>query len=204
MSAVDGGGNNYMSDSAILAWVTIQQSRQYGQLEDAMTDENLRGEMTSDLANIKKEMNKATKDASVYPQLNDDIKAFQEKYGPIPEFNDVVASLDDLAGKVSANVDAQSTYEADLAAYNALPVPMGDDEDTRGAPPTPPGLLNKDDVKDWADSVDKIVDQTNQNEQLGMIRINEIKSTIDHAGEMASQLIKSDNDTTAFMIHNFT
>ena len=27
---------------------------------------------------------------------------------------------------------------------------------------------------------------------------------IDHTGEMASQLIKSDNDTTAFLIHNMT
>jgi len=203
MSAVDGGGNNYMSDSAILAWVTVQQSQQYGRLEDAMDSEKLRGDMASDAAKLKLDMQKATKDPSVYPELNKEIEAFNDKYGSVPEFDDVVSLVNQFADKVAANVDLHDTYKDRKAEYDAAAPPVGDD-DPRGPEPQDAGTLNKDDVTDWADSLDKIVDTTNQNEQLGMIRINEIKSTIDHTAEVASQLIKSDNDTTAFTIHNFT
>ncbi len=152
-----------MSDSAILAWVTVQQSQQYGQLEDAMDSEKLRGDMASDAAKIKLDMQKATKDPSVYPELNKEIEAFNDKYGSVPEFDDVVSLVNQFADKVATNVDLHNTYKDRKADYDAAAPPVGDD-DPRGPEPQDASTLNKDDVTDWAGSLDKIVDSTNQNE----------------------------------------
>jgi hypothetical protein len=195
--------SNYVSDSAILAWVQIQQERQYGQLGATMDFETMRGEMATDAANIKQDMLKASKDPNAIPALNDEIKAFQDKYGDIPEFADVTAQVAEYAETVSGKADEMATLSDRQAEYDAKPVPGEGEADARGNRPEAPGALNNDDVKAWADTLDKIVDSSNQNEQLGMIHINEIKSTIDHTAEVASQLIKSSNDTTKFTINNF-
>jgi hypothetical protein len=203
MSAISGGGN-YVSDSAILEWVTVQQNRQYGELQDAMDFATLRGDMTSDFAKIKQELQAASKDPKALKQLNEDIQAFQDKYGDVPEFDDVTKMVGQWADEVSSKADALSGLAQAQADWDALPPPADGETDTRGDRPVAPDPLNADDVKDWAANADKVLDGTNQNEQLGMIRINEIKSTIDHTAEIASQLINSSNDTTAFAIHNFT
>jgi hypothetical protein len=195
--------SNYVSDSAILAWVQVQQERQYGQLGATMDFETMRGEMATDAANIKQDMLKASKDPKVIPGLNDEIQAFQDKYGDVVEFADVTAQVAEYADTVSSKAGEMSDLKDRQASWDALPVPTGDEPDTRGTRPEAPKPLDKDDVKSWADALDKIVDSSNQNEQLGMIHINEIKSTIDHTAEIASQLIKSSNDTTKFTINNF-
>jgi hypothetical protein len=195
--------SNYVSDSAILAWVQVQQERQYGQLGATMDFETMRGEMATDAANIKQDMLKASKDPKVIPALNDEIKAFQDKYGDVAEFADVTAQVAEYAETVSSRAGEMSDLPERQAIWDALPVPADGEPDGRGNRPEAPGALDKDDVKAWADTLDKIVDNSNQNEQLGMIHINEIKSTIDHTAEIASQLIKSSNDTTKFTINNF-
>jgi hypothetical protein len=195
--------SNYVSDSAILAWVQIQQERQYGQLGATMDFETMRGQMATDAANIKQDMLKASNDTKAIPALNDEIKAFQDQYGDITEFADVTAKVAEYAETVSSKAGEMSGLSDQQATWDALPVPAEGEPDGRGPRPEAPGALNADDVKAWADTLDKIVDSSNQNEQLGMIHINEIKSTIDHTAEVASQLIKSSNDTTKFTINNF-
>ena len=199
----NGVTGNYVSDSAILAWVQAEQERQYTQLGASMDFETARGQMATDAANIKQDMQKATKDPSIIPKLNDEIEAFQKNYGDVPEFADVTSKIAEFADTVSAEADDMSTLKDRQAAWDGLPAPTGDDPDTRGPRPEAPGNLDKDDVTNWAGALDKVLDSSNQNEQLGMIHINEIKSTIDHTAEMASQLIKSSNDTTKFAINNF-
>jgi hypothetical protein len=62
--------------------------------------------------------------------------------------------------------------------------------------------FNEGEVKTFTDNLQSLTDAANHNEQLAMIRVNEIKSTIDHSADLASQLIKTSNDTSNRAINN--
>ncbi|HYP86874.1 MAG TPA: hypothetical protein VEQ59_01950 [Polyangiaceae bacterium] len=198
----NGVQSNYVSDAAMLSWVSDLQNSQYGQLKASMDFETTRGEMLQDLATIKRELNEATKKPDGMIQLNDDVKAFLEKYDGVPEFQEAVDSVKAFSEATQSKADQMTGLPEAQAKWDAQPPPDAETGDTPGNRPTGPELFGKEGVKEWTDTLDAASDAANHNEQLAMIRINEIKSTIDHGAEVASQLIKSSNDTSAFAINN--
>jgi len=198
----NGVQSNYMSDAAILAWVASQQETQYGQLRGAMDFETTRGEMLQDVAVIRDELSKAAKSTDGMPQLNEDVKAFIAKYDGIPEFKDLVDAVKDFADDTQSKAEQMDRLTERQEGWDALPVPGPGEEDTRPLRPTGPETFDNQEVGDWRESLSSLSDNASHNEQLAMIRINEIKSNIDHSADLASQLIKSSNDTTDTAIRN--
>jgi hypothetical protein len=104
MSAVNSGGN-YVSDSAILAWVESCQDSQYGQLRNAMDFESTRAEMIQDVAVLRKEAQAATKGMDGVLEFDKHCREFQEKYGSIPEFSEITKEVADFGTKVASKAD---------------------------------------------------------------------------------------------------
>lgn len=200
----NGVQSNYVSDASILAWVENQQQMQYGQLKGAMDFETTRGEMLQDLAKIKSELRDAAKNTDNIGQLNEDVQAFLAKYGEVFEFADIAGVVSSVADAVGAKAEENATLQDRIDEHNRTPPEINPEtgEPVETDPPKAAEPFSKEEVEGWNKSLDEMGDTANHNEQLGMIRINEIKSNIDHSAEVASQLIKSSNDTTAFAINN--
>jgi hypothetical protein len=207
MSAV---GGNYMSDGAIMAWVATQQDRLYGDLKSTMAIQEQRAQMTSDLADIKKNIEIANRHPEKFPEVHREMQAFVDEYADVPEFDELVGTVREIMTAVEKKLPS------------SVPVAVSDDGGssltkgtaTGGNPlakpgaklPVPPkvgGNFADETIKDWMDTIDKKLDASGTNEQLGMIKVNEIKSTIDQGTQMASQLIKSGNDSMSSILNNF-
>jgi hypothetical protein len=218
MSAVS--NSTYMSDAAILAWVTEQQQRLYGDLHSAMSFEESRADMASDVTDLKVLLQGAVDDKTKLAQLGVAIDHFNAKYGSVPEFAEVKEVVDDiqkgLAGGISRMTDYQTaTQFASGAAMTAIAPGGGAVSGTTNVPAaaapsqgifTDPRnfvVVDKDQVDRWVKALGEKIDASNQNQQIGMIHIGEIKSTIDQGSNLASQLVKSGNDTTSSIINNF-
>lgn len=210
----DGVNSSYLSDSAILAWVTEQQQRLYGDLHGAMDFVELRAGMAADAADIKQLMAEAS-DPTKLRELQQQLHAFAEKYGSFPEFAEVMETIGPITEQVNAKVAEYDDYDAKYAEYErgGAASESGNVEaggqrdgdypaDHAPAPPENVAALAKDALDDLAATLDSKIDGSNNNEQIGMIHINEIKSNIDQSTQLASQLIKTSNDASAVVINN--
>jgi hypothetical protein len=207
MSAV---GGNYMSDGAIMAWVAGQQNRLYGDLKTTMAVQEQRAQMTSDLADIKKNLEVANRHSEQFPEVYKEMQAFVEKYGDEPDFDELVGTVQEIAKKVEIKLSGNAApavaagnngslfTKGIVVAASPLAKPG-----TSVEVPKPSANFSDETIKGWMDAIDKKLDASGMNEQLGMIKINEIKSTIDQGTQMASQLIKSGNDSMNLILNNF-
>lgn len=219
MSAV---GGNYMSDGAIMAWVASQQNRLYGDLKSTMALQELRAQMTSDLADIKKNLEAANRHPEKFPAVYDEMQAFVAEYADVPDFDELVGTVQEIMAAVEHRLPGDTPT---LTPPGGFSVSKGTDTSIGGAlgsggrggfsgnapllvKPGAIGFVDKEDnfsdetIKGWMDTIDKKLDASGTNEQLGMIKVNEIKSTIDQGTQMASQLIKSGNDSMNSILNN--
>lgn len=211
MSAVSGGGN-YISDSQIMEWLAVQQDRIYGDLRGSMEGANDRGKFIEDLNQIKSEIHDANREGKGdFSQVLHDIKAFKEQYGSDPQFqqicedlNGMFQSLHDGAGAAKQYKKDYKQYEADHAAWQAQQPDQGPDYSTEPQPPEKPGPQHYDDgqLKDWDEQIGAKIDSLNKNDQLGMIHIQELRSTLDQGSQMASSFISSGDKTSSAIINN--
>jgi hypothetical protein len=203
MSAV--GGGNYISDGALLAWATQQQNRLYGDLQDTMHDQELQGQMASDLADLKKHLEDLVKHPENAKDVDAELIAFGQNYGGNPQFNEVTSSVAEIETVVKQYVPATDAAAAAIvAAANAVTHLFGSKGSSLGTSQTsePPPALTQETVKDWTKTLDEKLSASGINQQLGMVHINEIKSTIDQGTQLTSQMIKSSNDSMDSVINN--
>lgn len=184
MSAV---GGNYVSDAQLLAWVTTQQDRLYGDLKDSMSFQQKQGEMTSDLADIKQALVAANENPKQFAALAEDMQAFVDKYGEVPEFSEIVESVQGIVKEVKFRAD-----ELGNAGANGFAEAVAVDR----------AKFAQGTVDSWIKALDEKLDAAGTNQQLGMLHLNEIKTTIDQGSQQTSQLLKSNNDTTSAIINN--
>lgn len=192
MSAVGGGG--YISDGALLAWATQQQNRLYGDLQDTMHQQELQGQMASDLADIKLHLSALHNHPEETKNVDAELKAFVANYGSNPQFDEITGTVREIDKVVAAQLPQELgalTFFA-TGGHTSLAFNTG----------KTPKALPEATIKEWTDTLDKKLGAAGTNEQLGMIHINEIKSTIDQGTQMTSQLIKSSNDSMSSVIHN--
>ena len=205
MSAVSGGGN-YISDGALLAWATQQQNRLYGDLQDTMHQQELQGQMASDLADIKQHLSALNGHPEETQNVHAELQAFVATYGANPQFDEITASVKEIDKTVAAQLPPEPvTPSTPLATVytilnSASSAGSGHVAATHVDPIKPP--LAEAQLKEWTDTLDKKLGAAGTNEQLGMIHINEIKSTIDQGTQVTSQMIKSSNDSMSSVIHN--
>ena len=190
-------GGNYMSDGAIMAWVTAQQDRLYGDLKTSMGEQEQQAQMQSDLADLKKNLEVATRHEEKLPAVAVEMQEFLDKYGGVPEFDELTGAVADIKTSVDAKITEAEIYRDALEIANA------------GGPVSMPDAFKavsdfkSETVKGWMDLIDKKLDATGTNQQLGMIHLNEIRATIDQSTQMASQLVKSGNDALNTVLNNF-
>ncbi len=206
MSAVSGGGN-YISDGALLAWATSQQNRLYGDLHDTMEQQELHGQMASDLADLKLHLQGLAKHPENIKDVEAELQTFLHKYGSNPQFDEITATLTEIDKSLIAQMPTDKpTASSSVTGHGAgayyqvgshVPSAHG-----AAISHSKPKHLDQEQIKDWSDALDKKLGDAGTNEQLGMVHINEIKSTIDQATQLTSQMIKSSNDSMSSVIHN--
>lgn len=197
MSAVGGGG--YISDGALLAWATQQQNRLYGDLQDTMHQQELQGQMASDLADIKLHLSALHNHPEETKNVDAELKAFVANYGSNPQFDEITVTVREIDKAVAAQLPPEPAGPT-TAAGRVYGAPGHTTHAVQ--PGKTPKALPEAVIKEWTDTLDKKLGAAGTNEQLGMIHINEIKSTIDQGTQMTSQLIKSSNDSMSSIIHN--
>src|SRR5258706_9813937 len=106
MSAVSGGGGNYISDGQIMAWLANQQDRIYGDLEKSMDLSDKRAEFTGDLTKIKADLQHAN-EHNDFKQVDGELQAFKEKYGSDPDFAKACADLDGMITQIHGDCQAR-------------------------------------------------------------------------------------------------
>jgi hypothetical protein len=211
MSAVQ---SNYMSDSALMAWVTEQQNRLYGELHNAMDFEESRADMASDVSDLKLALQNAAKDPAAMLEVGAALDAFRAKYGDVAEFSQMREVVDGIEAATRPSIDRVKAYEASQFAENAEASGLSSSASgTDAAAATNETWLEKIGagyvcldqalVDGWVKALGEQADASNQNQQLGMIHIGEIKSSIDQSSNLVSQLVKSGNDATSSIINNF-
>jgi hypothetical protein len=228
MSAVSGGGN-YISDGQIMAWLATQQDRIYGELKENMDTANERGDFIEELNKIKSDLHAANKSKD-FTQVDAELQAFMDKYESDPRFTklvdglkgiadrvhqDLLADLKPNATPVTATPHAQQAFIGPHGATTASPgqtvpivtkawvspngtkLPVGGDY----KPKTKDGYSD-DQMKDWDDLISSKADLANKNDQLTMIHIQELRSTLDQSSQLASSFISSGDKTSSAIINN--
>jgi hypothetical protein len=202
--ATGGGGSaNYLSEAEIMAWVEEQQDVQYGQLRGAMDYETTRGNMLQDLSELKNLAKAATKSLDDLPALQKALQSFQENYGAVSEFEGIAAEVGRLSGDVDATASKLEGYDAEFEEYQkAEPQYDADGNMISTTPPEEPGPLDKGKVDEWAEGVKELADNISHNQDLAMIRVGELRNTIDNIAKTGSQMLKGGNDAAAMIINN--
>lgn len=222
MSAVSGGGGNYVSDGSIMEWLALQQDRIYGDLKDSMDLAEKRAGFTDDLNNIKSAIHDANGKKD-FTQVSADMKAFTEKYGAEPEFAELCEGLKGMFDDVCSGGQAMRDYQEKLAAYPAakaayevqqlqfsLDPQLVLDAVSKGTVLAEPELPTKpteqsyddDKLKQWDELIAGKVDVASKNDQLTMIHIQELKATLDQGSQLASTFISSGDKTQSAIINN--
>lgn len=208
MSAI-GGGGNYISDGAIMAWLATQQDRVYGDLRDSMDLSESRAEFADALNDIKAHLQEANKSHD-FSKVDADLQAFTAKYGSNPEFAEICDSLTEMATTIHNNYRGAEDYKISHAEYikdlQAWGLRLATDPNHAGeqpkAPPEPVKSYTEDQVKIWTGLIDGKLDVSSKNDQLTMIHIQELKATLDQGSQLASTFISSGDKTSSAIINN--
>jgi hypothetical protein len=196
-----------------MTWLAEQQDGIYGQLRASMDTSDKRGDFAKDLNQLKAELHDANKNKD-FEKVSADMKAFTEKYGDDPAFADLVEGLKPMFDEVEGNLANVKGHEEDMQAYkDALSRWDVDKANAHGAgvsetskPKPPPGVQEQhyddDQLKQWDELIGSQVDATNHNDQLAMIHIQQLKSSLDQSSQLASTLISGSDKTTGSIINN--
>ncbi|HVY30980.1 MAG TPA: hypothetical protein VHB79_30685 [Polyangiaceae bacterium] len=218
MSAVSSGGN-YISDSQILSWLAEQQDRIYGELGENMDGADDRSDFVERLSKIKSDLHGA-KSPDALKGVDAELQKFVEDYGSDPRFTSLMDGLDGIASKVHQDAQVHPDRPNDLTPANQFyknnpsakaPVNFRDpgfvdptkprDHDKPPAEPAFAGYSD-DDLRVWDDLIGSKVDHANKNDQLTMIHIQELRSTLDQGSQLASSFISSGDKTSSSIINN--
>lgn len=227
MSAVSGGGN-YISDGQVMAWLAEQQDRIYGELGENMDSADDRADFVEALSKIKGDLHGAKSNEGL-KKVDGELQAFISKYGSDPRFASEMDGLGDIAQRVSADATAAAPPPPPLlpedktnpgnVAQNQAPGVKGGNlqapPGTHYAGTDPHGAIrwerdttpkftgySDDELKVWDDLISSKTDHANKNDQLTMIHIQELRSTLDQGSQLASSFISSGDKTSSAIINN--
>lgn len=226
MSSISGGGN-YVSDGDIMQWLALQQDRIYGELRDTMDLAEGRASFCDELNKIKAELHDANSASpSNFTNVDAHLKELLDTYGSDPNYADFCSGLESIAGSLDARAQAQVAYAAALKEHDAKMDSLGQKMRSLGelgiagmpaatnliagmatledqAPVRPPDHPYDDNqLKTWDELIGGKLDMVNRNDQLSMIHIQQLKSTIDQSSQFGSQFIASSDKTSSSIINN--
>ncbi len=222
MSAVSGGGGNYISDGQIMAWLANQQDRIYGDLRDSMDLSESRAHFADDLNDIKAGLADANRTYD-FGKVDAQLQAFMEKYGSDPDFAQTCEALQGVASQIHTNyeyaskghAEAMDKYHQDLRDYSdattaqatqvAGPHGLHNSAVERAVPQKPADAIvsyTKEQIDDWSKQIDGKLEVSSKNDQLTMIHIQELKATLDQGAQLGSTFISSGDKTSSSIINN--
>jgi hypothetical protein len=162
--SVPGG---YTGTEALLAFAVEQSATLNELMHNEMDTSKIRGEMAKDLADIKSHLEVANRhdtNPEGFKNVNEEMKAFLDKYGDVPELEAVTSTMREI-------------YESSDGKWKAY----------EAADPKPEhydGWANET-IKGWSERLTENMDSSGTNDQLAMIyikslneRINNLASTV--------------------------
>jgi hypothetical protein len=214
MSSVGG----FVGADALLALATLQQSNWNEQMSTEMRLAQLQSDMASDLASIKSHLETANQNPARFPALDEEIDAFIQKYGNVPELEGVVSvvrEIDGALGRQLAALPANQTVVAQphaqyLAAGRGYvaglhPGSSGQSSVESTSQPSGGGSVEKFEqrqVDNWLERLTESLDACSINDQLRMIHIKQLNDNINNNSGMVSGIIESRNNATSSIINN--
>jgi hypothetical protein len=220
MSAVSGGGGNYISDGAIMAWLAEQQDRIYGDLKGSMDLAETRAKFADELNDIKAGLAEANRNHD-FSKVDGQLQAFMDKYADDPNFAETCEGLKGFAGQIHSDYKgvqdyavANAKYQTELSEYQATAAKAqsGDMEAVIAlanhqaqppkAPDEPVRFYTKDNIDEWTNQISDKLDVSGKNDQLTMIHIQELKATLDQGAQLGSTFISSGDKTSSSIINN--
>lgn len=207
MSVASTGG--FTGADALLALATLQQSNWNEQMSDEMRVAKLQSDMASDLASIKSHLETANQNPARFPALNAELKSFMEKYGDVPELEEVVAAVGEIAEAVERKVPTMSnlsgTPSANPPAYQQYVGNRGGNVPSSTVHPNAPQTIERfqqRQVDNWLETLTDKLDASSTNDQLRMIHIKQLNDNINNNSSMVSGIIESRNNATSSIINN--
>lgn len=205
MSAIGTGG--FVGADALLALATLQQSNWNDQMSTEMRLAQLQSDMASDLASIKSHLETANQNTARMPALEAELNAFMEKYGSVPELEEVTSTVKEISTSVSAQMAPIHAASAENARGYGEDFAVWVAQGSEGAPPerAPDPLMPKYEqrqVDNWLETLTDKLDSCSTNDQLRMIHIKQLNDNINNNSGMVSGLIESRNNTTSSIINN--
>ena len=214
MAAIGG----FVGADALLALATMQQANWNEQMSAEMRVAQLQSEMATDLASIKSHLETANQNPARFPALDEEIDAFIEKYGNVPELEGVVSvvgEIDEALGRQLGTLPENQTVVAQphaqhLAAgrgYVAAlhPGSSGQSSVANTSQTAGGGSVEKFEqrqVDNWLERLTESLDASSTNDQLRMIHIKQLNDNINNNSGMVSGIIESRNNATASIINN--
>jgi len=185
-------GSGYISNGELLAWLANVTGDKWGELRGEMMNTDARHELMEDLGHLKTEFDKAadTQDVSTLRQTVADLQA---KYEGTSE----QAKVDELCKGFLTEIDKT---EAAGARFEDAEGPFESTDAAADAAAQKARLLGQ--LETWADDVQNKVDRLGRDDQLGLIRIQELQSNISQNVSMTSNLIKTDDQAKTAIIMN--
>lgn len=222
MSAIGGGGANYISDGQIMQWLANQQDRIYGDLRASMDLSEERAEFTNELNTIKSHLQEANESGD-FSKVNDELQAFVGKYGADPRFKDLCEGIDGIATRISNDYEGHKNFGEAFAKYKVDAKAFAEQQGqfllhagafqeaissgtllTMPELPVDPGVphYSENQMKSWDELISGKTDSASKNDQLTMIHIQELKATLDQGSQLASTFISSGDKTSSAIINN--
>lgn len=204
-----------------MSWLAEQQNRLYGDLRGSIDLSQERAEFADQLNNIKAELQAANKSHDFH-KVDQLMQELLHRYEGTEGFDQLCEGLRGMTDTVHADQSLRDAYPEQLQQYrlkrNEYEAAGGDFKDpvtitkedgtTRilyiPVPPRDPGPLSYDDktIDAWTNLIGDKLDVVNKNDQLTMIHIQELKSTIDQGSQLASSFISSGDKTSSAIINN--
>ena len=205
-----GAGQGYISSGELLAWLAMVGGNTYDDMREQMMATEQRAALQEDLGHIKAviEETQSTKDLA---KLQGEIAAVMEKYEGT-EFEERVNALFGERLKAFQAIDAAAT-DLGTAAQELGQVSSSDPED-----PNQQAAMSKHDqarkaydnarssiegqLDSWKTDVESKLDKLGKDDQLALIRIQELNARINQATQTASNLLASQDQAKSAAIMN--
>ena len=211
--------SNYVSSEELTLWLTEKQNEIYGDMREAIDMSNERSLMQSELSTIKQHLEEANASGD-FATVSKEIEAFLATHGQSPEFDQVSGPLLEISASLHAHypdgipssddVD-QFSAEADLedviddATDGVDGMSAGNDAPLIGDLPDideVPLQYSAEQLKSWTDAIGAKIDFLGQQDQLAMIRIQELNGKVNQSEQLVSNLLASQNQTQNAVISN--
>lgn len=214
MSVAGTGG--FTGADALLALATLQQSNWNEQMSDELRVARLQSDMASDLASIKSHLETANQNPARFPALNAELEAFMDKYGGVPELEEVTAAVGEIAEAVDRKVPTMSNisgtpspsptaHQLFTTGNASSGIPGRNASPSSPAHPNAPQAIERFEqrqVDNWLEMLTDKLDAAGTNDQLRMIHIKQLNDNINNNSSMVSGIIESRNNATSSIINN--